>query len=332
LSTTAAGSLLWSNGAVTPSITVTNAETYTVTTTINGCTSVPGSGTSTISTPLTAVCTNSNNTLYFGYSGDQTTNITGRATGGTAPYSISITMNRPLKCNFINDAGDEKWIVSGGTTLNNTCPSNPGLATTAPVSTRTNIAAGGSYAVNLTLMTDATITITVTDAAGCVSTCTTKVYAEDVRCFAGNSGNSKVTICHKTGSTKTPCVKICISAEDVLDHLNHGDFLGNCTSTCLPPPPVAARPVAEMSSGDGKLSLKVIPNPTSTSFNLVMTSAVKEKMYIRVTDIAGRLIEERSGVNANSTIQLGDRYSQGMYFAEVIQGSERLLVRLLKQR
>ena len=46
LSTTAAGSLLWSNGQTTSSITVTNAATYTVKTTVNGCTSGNGSGTS----------------------------------------------------------------------------------------------------------------------------------------------------------------------------------------------------------------------------------------------------------------------------------------------
>ena len=40
------GSLLWSNGATTTSITVTNAATYTVTQTVSGCTSATGSGTS----------------------------------------------------------------------------------------------------------------------------------------------------------------------------------------------------------------------------------------------------------------------------------------------
>ena len=38
------GSLLWSNGATTSSITVTTAGTYTVTQTVNGCTSPSGSG------------------------------------------------------------------------------------------------------------------------------------------------------------------------------------------------------------------------------------------------------------------------------------------------
>ena len=44
LSTNASGSLQWSNGQTTSSITVTDAATYTVTTTVDGCTSAPGSG------------------------------------------------------------------------------------------------------------------------------------------------------------------------------------------------------------------------------------------------------------------------------------------------
>ncbi len=52
LSTNAGGSLLWSNGATTPDITVTNAGTYTVTQTANGCMSLAGSGVAAPSNPL----------------------------------------------------------------------------------------------------------------------------------------------------------------------------------------------------------------------------------------------------------------------------------------
>jgi hypothetical protein len=48
------GSLLWSNDATTTSIHVTNAATYTVTQTVNGCTSANGSGISAPKTTPTA--------------------------------------------------------------------------------------------------------------------------------------------------------------------------------------------------------------------------------------------------------------------------------------
>ena len=50
LSTTASGDLLWSTGETTASILVTAAGTYTVTTTMDGCTSEPGSGTASPNT------------------------------------------------------------------------------------------------------------------------------------------------------------------------------------------------------------------------------------------------------------------------------------------
>ena len=45
LTTTASGSLLWSTMAMSTAIKVTNPGVYSVTTTVNGCTSLPGSGT-----------------------------------------------------------------------------------------------------------------------------------------------------------------------------------------------------------------------------------------------------------------------------------------------
>src|SRR4029078_8242688 len=61
-----AGSLLWSNAATTSSIHVTNAATYTVTCTVDGCTRATGSGTSapktTPAAPILSKVDNCNNT------------------------------------------------------------------------------------------------------------------------------------------------------------------------------------------------------------------------------------------------------------------------------
>lgn len=51
LTTSSTGTLLWSTGETTPAIIVSNAGTYTVTTTVNGCISEAGSG---IASPTTA--------------------------------------------------------------------------------------------------------------------------------------------------------------------------------------------------------------------------------------------------------------------------------------
>jgi hypothetical protein len=66
-----------------------------------------------------------------------------------------------------------------------------------------------------------TYTVTVTSASGCTATKSVTLTVIDVRC--GNKGN-KVTVCHKGNA-------LCIGAEDITDHLNHGDQLGDCVKS-----------------------------------------------------------------------------------------------------
>src|SRR6266487_7047344 len=93
--------------------------------------------------------------FIFGCSGDQSETIVVTSLGGVTPYKIEITMNRPLLCNQINDAGDEIWTSSGGTTVNNGCPVYPNLAALSPISPQT--VSSGSFSVKVILMADATL-------------------------------------------------------------------------------------------------------------------------------------------------------------------------------
>ncbi len=74
-----------------------------------------------------------------------------------------------------------------------------------------------------------------------------------------------------------------------------------------------------------------MPNPTSYHFTLVLNSLSKEKINLTVTDIAGRVIEQRTDIPANSTIQLGDQYHPGTYIAEFLQGNDKVTTRLIKE-
>jgi hypothetical protein len=80
----------------------------------------------------------------------------------------------------------------------------------------------------------------------------------------------------------------------------------------------------------GPLNVSVSPNPTSYYFNLRLKSTSNEKVKITVVDIAGRVIEQRTYVPANSTLQLGNRYHPGIYIAEILQGKEKVVLRLIK--
>ena len=68
-----------------------------------------------------------------------------------------------------------------------------------------------------------TYILTVTDANGCSRSDDITVFVNDVRC--GNNMD-KVKVCHKGK-------EICIAAEAVQAHLNHGDSLGSCEGLSL---------------------------------------------------------------------------------------------------
>jgi len=301
---------------------------------------------------VVATCSNNNPTLYFGYPGDQTATVQVIPTSGVAPYTVSITMNRPLNCNVITSSGDELWTASSGTSVNDVCPgSGPGLL--PPVSTGTVAVSGGSYSVNVTLMQDATFTATVTDASNCVATCTTFIHAEDVRCFGGNGGNSKVTICHQTGNNNNPCTNMCVNESAVAGHLAHGDFIGNCTPDCSAPvsakgavPEFNNGPVTNVVVTNGavtkgtiiekepvsldKFQVKVIPNPTENQFTLFVEKGNNEKIVVVVYDVLGRVVKhiEKSDTQL---IRFGEDLKVGSYMVIVRQGNNTKTVKLVKQ-
>jgi len=84
-------------------------------------------------------------------------------------------------------------------------------------------------------------------------------------------------------------------------------------------------------TGTGKLTVTVMPNPTSYYFKLGLKSLSKEKVKLTVTDITGRVMEQRTDIPANSTIQLADHYHPGIYIAQFLQGDDKVTIRLIKE-
>lgn len=78
------------------------------------------------------------------------------------------------------------------------------------------------------------------------------------------------------------------------------------------------------------LQVEVSPNPSTDQFTLVIKGAVGETVSVRITDITGRIKERHEAVPANGVLQLGASWKGGSYFAEVIQGDQRKVVKLVK--
>jgi hypothetical protein len=236
-------------------------------------------------------------------------------------------MNRPLKCNVITNSGDEIWTPGAFTLLSSgiVTPAS-GSMTVLPVSTSSNtITSGVGYSINVTLLEDATFTATITDSNGCITTATTTVLAEDVRCFAGNSGVVKVMLCHKTGSTKNPCVSICVDQNAVDEHLAHGDFFGKCTTNCLPP----NGSVKPEDTNVNVFEVTAYPNPSRSLFTFEVESNSTEKIDITIFDIAGRIIKQIQ--KQETIIQFGEELPRGVYLALIEQGGNRKTVRIIKE-
>ena len=276
---------------------------------------------------------NKNPHLFYRYSGDQVDTIVVTPSGGTGPYTVSVTMNRKMLCNYINDAGDEAWKTSSGTTTNNVC----GSITGPPVSTAT-ITAGGRDTIYVTMLDSAVYTVTVTDPHMCnIYTKSDSIWAEDVRCFAGNSGNAKVQLCHKTGSDKNPCVSICVDASAVEEHLAHGDTYGACPKTGPCPQPSGITSSGSNSSSSAsvlsdKLQVKIMPNPSVRGVPFILTAKGKanEEIEVRVVNIVGQEVYKTRG-SINETYKFGNQFVAGTYFVQVMQGESMKTLKVVKQ-
>jgi hypothetical protein len=83
-------------------------------------------------------------------------------------------------------------------------------------------------------------------------------------------------------------------------------------------------------TSEEELKVTVMPNPSTTYFTLKLESKYATPVSLRVMDGRGRVIDARSKLGSNSTLQIGQAYSSGTYFAELIQGTRRKVVQLVK--
>jgi hypothetical protein len=51
---------------------------------------------------------------------------------------------------------------------------------------------------------------------------------------------------------------------------------------------------------------------------------------IRILDVQGREVNRLGNISANSIIQIGNKLNTGFYLAELVQGNERKIVKLVK--
>jgi len=78
--------------------------------------------------------------------------------------------------------------------------------------------------------------------------------------------------------------------------------------------------------------VQVFPNPTNNYFTINIESAnSSDKISVRLIDIAGRVLEVKDNLSGSQTIRMGEKLRSGYYIAEIRQGNESKLIKLLKQ-
>jgi subtilisin-like proprotein convertase family protein len=83
-------------------------------------------------------------------------------------------------------------------------------------------------------------------------------------------------------------------------------------------------------SKDGKLEVNAYPNPSEYYFNLRVKSSNKETVEIRMYDMLGKLVEMQRGA-PEKVYRFGDHSVSGMYMIEVRQAGEIVIVKVVKQ-
>jgi hypothetical protein len=80
----------------------------------------------------------------------------------------------------------------------------------------------------------------------------------------------------------------------------------------------------------GDLQVSAYPNPAPKAFTLQLRSSNAQPLQVRVLDMAGRVVEARQNVAANTSLSFGAAYQPGIYYVEIIQGSQRKVTKLVK--
>ena len=186
LSTSALGSLLWSNGSTSSSINVTVGGSYSVIATMNGCSSGAGSAIAA-PVPVLVASASAGSIVCFGGS----TSVVISAAGGTPAYvgtgsftqfagtmsytvtdangcssSTSVTLSQPTKVE-----GTTSTIASG-------CAGNTGSATVAATGgsgTYTYLWSNGQTTLTATSLAIGNYTVIITDGSGCTGSASATV-------------------------------------------------------------------------------------------------------------------------------------------------------------
>jgi hypothetical protein len=172
----------------------------------------------------------------------------------------------------------------------------------------------GQTTQSISVSTAGTYTATITDVKGCTTTASIVIKTLDVRC--GNNSD-KVKICHNGH-------EICVASEVVQDHLDHGDYLGSCTTAS-----VALVREGSILEEAASYSVVVYPNPVSELLN-IRVSKLESGATVLLFNANGAIVLNQRLTNATQAISLKG-LTTGLYFVQVRNGNQQITQKVIKQ-
>jgi len=232
-------------------------------------------------------------------------NIDSAATIVTVNAAVASNIPGVYAMDSAVDARNTIYIGYGPASLTVTANASGGVAPYA------YLWSNGAATQSISASAAGTYSVAVTDSKGCADTTAIVINTLDVRC--GNN-NDKVMICHNNNT-------ICVASAAVQQHLDHGDYLGGCTTS------------ARMNTQNESLEINsaniiVYPNPVSEQLN-VRVSGLEVGSVIKMYDQNGMLIKTLLVTGKFEDVPVRG-LAAGLYYLQIKTGEVLITKKIVK--
>jgi len=311
LSASVNGTYLWSNGAVTKTITATTAGNYTVTVTTNGC-----SGTS----PVTKVIVNALPTVTVTASGP----ITNLCPGTTVTLTSSVA-NSYL---WSNGATTRSIVVNAAGSYTATVTNASGCSATSAVTKVTYVACPAPKALKATVTSAVSATLKWNTATCGVGY---QLQYRKVGAAAWTTVNLTDTTSAITGllagtAYQWQVATVCQNSPLILSAYTAGANFTTATTLAVINTPVVFDEIKVQEN----FSAMVFPNPAKNNATLRF-SRNENGVTIFIADISGKVLWKSLNVKDQQVNLPIEKFANGIYLITVNNGKEMKMLKLVKE-